>query len=249
MGQTPELSIPYPDLGDSPNIPRDMQTMADRLEVVLKDNGAGQPVIVMDPQQSDWGWQNFPLGSTDSAGGWGYSGENKNHAGWICLNPAARWRFTAPTDGVLTVTGHVWFGYQYAPTNSQAYHVDLFQDVSVLSGSAYSVHSTYWRWRHVSDSIVDDVANLHSHHILKKGAEVSPFIMWRGKVYRHTNGAYHPRWNSGRMSAVFTPGDVAALRNPSHNTSKIDDRAGLPSDIGGAPLSVDLDSFPPLDDD
>lgn len=51
MGQTPNLSLPYPELGDSADVPADMKELADRLDLLLPDRVTSLPGTPVDGQE------------------------------------------------------------------------------------------------------------------------------------------------------------------------------------------------------
>ena len=223
MGQTPDLNLPYPDLSDAPNVPADMKALADRLETLLQ--GLAQPnnpIQVIDPVEADFGWNDLPRGWTSGAAGTSGAGNTTSWDNRQVLNAGARWRFTAPSDGVLKVDAFWHMGYNNLLENDTVWQEFRLQP-GTISGNAVGVHTNYAKWRveggpNDKSEISDDTLVLSGHFIVSKGAVLSPYVAWRGKT-RYEDGQWRPKWSGGRMQGLFIPGPVQRVDPPSNNST------------------------------
>lgn len=239
MPDTPNLGLPYPLLSNTADVPRDIKALADRLDGLLQfGTDSENPMqVLMDPP-ADWGsWEDFPRGSTDAVGGYGYSGPNKSTS-WDdapVLNPSTRWSFQAPADGILLVNTFLHFGHNNHIPGDKSVWQEVRQVCQAVSGSVSNPYPQYHR--HIfrgsaGDDIFDVTAVFNTWHIVREGAVASPYLQWRGKVYRRGTSDYRPRWNAARMQALFIPGAIQSMNVVDNNSSaKIASLQGSTTDL------------------
>lgn len=217
---TPNLRLPYPEGPDTPNVPRDIKALADKLDDLLRNSPAMHPIVVIDPIQADFGWNQFPKASATA---------------WEVLNVNARWRFTAPCDGVLMVQSYIFIGGTTGGTAGWQSSIEFHLGFQAISGTVEGTHPQYGRFASYKNP--NGTYNDHAHYLtgnvgLKAGAEVSPYIDWRGNRAE----ADHPVWSGGRMGGVFIPGRYVVARQPDNfvtarvlDASATEMGAGLPT--------------------
>ena len=219
MKTTPNLRLPYPEDPDTPNVPRDIKALAMALD---SRSDVGQKIQVIDPKEADFGWNDFPRGSTNGSKGFSGPSQKTDWDTSKVLNPAARWKFTAPSDGALTVTAYIFMGYNNG-IEQQTIWQEMRLHGGALSGTVQGVHPNYVRWRYQGASsdtsdIIDNTLTITANLIVTKGAVLSPYVAWRGKVL-NDSGNWRPKWSGGRMQGLFIPGGVERIDPPSNNST------------------------------
>lgn len=226
MPTTPELGLPYPLLTHTADVPRDIKALAERLDGLLQfGTDTENPIQMLADPPADWGsWNNFPTQSKDNAPGLAYSGPAKA-TDWDSapvLNPSTRWKFTAPSDGILMVNTFLHFGYNNSIPGSTGIWQEVRQLVQAVSGSVTNPWPQYIR--HIfrgsaGDDVFDVTHVLNSWAIVREGSVVSPYLQWRGKIYRESTSGYRPRWNAARQQGLFIPGATSTMNVTSNNSS------------------------------
>ena len=213
MGQTAKLGLPYPEDPDSPNVPRDIKALANKLESVIGPAGSkDHPFIVISGlYSSDWQVFRATPGTTSSFTPFPdptYTGSSTNN-----VKTPTRWQFTAPEDGVLNLTGSFTLGYLGAHS-TPTMALDFIMNYNHVSGpnwplnTGQGVHySRIVRHRnsegHSSDGL-DLTYRFERSAAILKGTTCAPMFFWRGT----TAVANAPRFKWARINGLFTPGQV-----------------------------------------